>query len=1158
MASNRSLGTLTLDLIARMGGFTGPLNQASRQASKFSDEVSKNFRQMGVAIATAAAGAATAMGVMVTRNINAMDQAGKMARQIGVSTEALSGLRHAAEQMAGVGAGQFDMALRRMTRRISEAAAGTGAAGKHLEALGLNIQELAKMTPDQQFRAFAEAVRGAADQGTRLRAVMALMDTEGMPLVNMLAEGSEAIKQWEQDAARLGLIIPQEAADSAEEFNTLLGQLTGALKGMGVQVTAGLLPQMQQLVQTVVDVHNESDVLENTVKLVARGFGVFADAIRLVAENLPQATAALTAFTAVRVVSTVNARVEALRNALNADRLARAEAVKSAQAMVARTNADLASARATLAAANTDKQREVAQRRLAAAVREHSAAQATLATASARAAAGVTAFGNAARGALVFFGGPLGLLFTVGATAASFLLFRDNADKAESSLSNFNGTLDEAVQKFQELNTQQQNFALLSIAQEVEEAQKLIGQSIGSIGGAAVRLNQVPLEALTQMTRSARELAAEFYRGELTADEFSERLDELATSTLDAHNASQELRNIVTEELAAVANSAREIERKNGILGELKTAQQGAKVAVEETTRALTAQEQVAAMAGTALGNFAQQTFQQAQSMHLEAIRLMGGVEAERAAMLSYAAAQQEGPVTDAQWAEINRANEAWTEAHALREEARRREAEKAKQQTVAIRGVSSGLSDEARAMERLNQQYESMLGNLDRRVALAGDSSEMAALSYDLEHGALRDLDEQLKAVLRTRLANAVAAEEAAEQQKRAQQEAEEAAKRAAEESRRALEERAQEMEDFNRRYRDYLGDIRHELSLLGLSQVAQHRLNALRWLGIEAGSASARALTEALEVYHQQVKAVEDQVAAMDELRRSASTFLQDMVSGSKSIKDAFLDALDSINQRILSMVSDNLVEGLFGERGSANSSAGGGEGFFSRLFGGLFGVRSSDEVSQALPEGVDPFAPGAIEALRTEAQRMADGVIQTVDMAMQSVSISVQNSAMAATSSTESMVGSVEGTGQEATNTITEAMTGQGGFLSSIRSLFSSIAGMFSGGGGGGGGWMSTVMGLFSGGFGGGRAFGGGTEPFGLYRVNELGPELLSIGQTDYLMMGSKAGNITPNNKLGGGGVQQVNNFQIHGRMDRRTETQIAAAVGERTNRAVSRTV
>ena len=58
-------------------------------------------------------------------------------------------------------------------------------------------------------------------------------------------------------------------------------------------------------------------------------------------------------------------------------------------------------------------------------------------------------------------------------------------------------------------------------------------------------------------------------------------------------------------------------------------------------------------------------------------------------------------------------------------------------------------------------------------------------------------------------------------------------------------------------------------------------------------------------------------------------------------------------------------------------------------------------------------------------------------------------------------------------------------------------------------------------------GGRASGGAVDAGGLYQVNERGPELLTVGGRDYLMMGGQGGYVTPN----GGGSQAPAPVTVH---------------------------
>jgi len=90
-------------------------------------------------------------------------------------------------------------------------------------------------------------------------------------------------------------------------------------------------------------------------------------------------------------------------------------------------------------------------------------------------------------------------------------------------------------------------------------------------------------------------------------------------------------------------------------------------------------------------------------------------------------------------------------------------------------------------------------------------------------------------------------------------------------------------------------------------------------------------------------------------------------------------------------------------------------------------------------------------------------------------------------------------------------------------------------------------------------GARELGGPVSAGKLYRVNEKRPELLNVGNKQYLMMGPQGGSIDPNPQQGKGGGQPFNqtiNFMNSGPVDHRTQQQLAAVAYRAGVRASSR--
>jgi lambda family phage tail tape measure protein len=128
--------------------------------------------------------------------------------------------------------------------------------------------------------------------------------------------------------------------------------------------------------------------------------------------------------------------------------------------------------------------------------------------------------------------------------------------------------------------------------------------------------------------------------------------------------------------------------------------------------------------------------------------------------------------------------------------------------------------------------------------------------------------------------------------------------------------------------------------------------------------------------------------------------------------------------------------------------------------------------------------------------------------------------------------------------------------------MQSFFDSLLGTdktgASGSGAGGSSYIDFISSLFSSSgdssFFPSFAVGGNIGANTFARVNENGPEMLSIGGQDYLMTGSQGGKITPHDQLGGGrGVNQYNSFYIAPQSSLKTQTQIANQASAAQRRA-----
>jgi len=321
-------------------------------------------------------------------------------------------------------------------------------------------------------------------------------------------------------------------------------------------------------------------------------------------------------------------------------------------------------------------------------------------------------------------------------------------------------------------------------------------------------------------------------------------------------------------------------------------------------------------------------------------------------------------------------------------------------------RAKKAGKSEEVKEQEELKQAYARANESLSRELELVGKTTEAEQLSYELKSGALAKLEPLKKAELLS-LAESL-------DMKRDELE--------------LVEKLDSEHDKRQEQAQDVIDSIRQEGETLGMSSEQWELYNNIKRAGADVSSENIAAITEETKALQEQRKALEPQIAIMDEFREGLEDTVADVISGNKSIKDAFKDLFDDLAAQITRWIARRLIEQAFGGQGTV----------------------------------------------------------------------------------------------------------GQGGSS---------------------GGWIGNLLGAFFG-SGGGRAAGGMVMPWQSYRVNENGPELLSMGNRDYLMMGSRAGRVISQPSAMGASYGDTNIY-VQGSATRETIKQIDRANGRRARRELGRT-
>ncbi len=244
-----NISTLTVSLVAETAKFTNDLKKSKTAAAAWGKAVSRAMGGVVVGI-----GAATVALTALTReSFKVVDQQQKMASRLGLTQAALAGLALAGEQ-TGTTQRNLQLAMQRSTRRISEAAQGTGTAVKALKELGVSADELSRLSPDEAFIKLAGAFKNVESQSDKVRLAFKLFDSEGVGLVNTLKLGEDGIRAFIQEAKDLGIALERNQTRAIEESNDAVNILKKSFQGLGSQIAARVAPAIEDAALAIANI----------------------------------------------------------------------------------------------------------------------------------------------------------------------------------------------------------------------------------------------------------------------------------------------------------------------------------------------------------------------------------------------------------------------------------------------------------------------------------------------------------------------------------------------------------------------------------------------------------------------------------------------------------------------------------------------------------------------------------------------------------------------------------------------------------------------------------------------------------------------------------------------------------------------------------------
>lgn len=200
------------------------------------DQVQSRMREVrGLAARGFSFGRAAGLGGLIYgigRLAERLDRVQKLTRR-GIEAEGLQRLGFAAQQ-SGADLEQVANAMLRANRAAAEAADGNTEYQEAFRALGIDVDEFARLDQEAQFLRVADAVAGATDENRAHAATLTLLGRAAGDLLPLLREGSEEIRAMSEGVKTLSqeeLDAIAGARDALSRAKADIGAYAGAALG---------------------------------------------------------------------------------------------------------------------------------------------------------------------------------------------------------------------------------------------------------------------------------------------------------------------------------------------------------------------------------------------------------------------------------------------------------------------------------------------------------------------------------------------------------------------------------------------------------------------------------------------------------------------------------------------------------------------------------------------------------------------------------------------------------------------------------------------------------------------------------------------------------------------------------------------------------------
>ncbi|MND24821.1 Lambda phage tail tape-measure protein [compost metagenome] len=275
--ASRSLGTLTLDVIAQVGGFVAGMDKAERSSQKWRKEVETSAKAVGLAIGAGVAAGATALAAFTVSTVQTATEISRLSSVAGSSTTEFQKYAAGAKTV-GVENDKLADIFKDVNDKVGDFLLNGGGELQDFfktiaPKVGVTADQFRNLSGPQALQLLASSLQKAGLSQAELTQQMEALANDATLLLPLLRDNGAGFAVLGEAAEKAGAIMDESTIRATQDLAAAGWLAEQSMDGIKNQLAASLMPTLSDYAGVLFDLSQDTE----TVSTLSAGLKAVLD-----------------------------------------------------------------------------------------------------------------------------------------------------------------------------------------------------------------------------------------------------------------------------------------------------------------------------------------------------------------------------------------------------------------------------------------------------------------------------------------------------------------------------------------------------------------------------------------------------------------------------------------------------------------------------------------------------------------------------------------------------------------------------------------------------------------------------------------------------------------------------------------------------------------